>query len=424
MFGNRFLSFLYPAQPRPGISRSGSDLGLGVNIKISSFILVCSRTGLLIAVLIASLAKIAGAAPVEVRSGLWGDLELRQIMIAPMNEVLPYGSGTTYETTWYFPGHTTSTLVRFLAGVHLSGEQERELLAPGSWLTDSNGVISIAPSDALVISLTPATRDLLYLELALSPANQRYYQPWSIPTNQLIPVLAMSELLPELQAMFKRVMYQRGDRYFVSDGPSLLNATTDPHQKILVLRLLQGSTAYAVNIRIPPDGDIDALVSYWGVMGREVRIRPILDAISRSSDAGVIDIGYVLPVFARTRLNRFPVDGLNDLVRRDCHWTSLNFFNEVPDDDLAGLTGMQKEIRNNYTKLETAPAFGDLVFFSRPDGVIIHSAVYLAGNLVFTKNGDLSTQPWIIMDMENLRQHYEIAMHEKITTNYWRHLLR
>ena len=373
----------------------------------------------------AGLGLLVCSAPaVDVRRGPWGELELLPMMLSPMNEVLPDGTATVYATEWYFPGHTTSSLVAFLSGVSLSAAQQASLLDPEVWSRDAAGVIGVRPAETVVLSLSPESRARLYAELAGSPANQRYYQPWSIRTNVMNALLAGSELTPEIQAQIRRVAYLRGDRYLVSDFPVLLNATTDAGQKIRLLRLRNASSGYDVQLRVPSGGSVDALVAYWGVMGREGRIRPYLDAMSRTTGDMQMDITHLLPVFARTRLNTFPKMVVGDAMVRDCHWSSLNFFNTVPDDTFARLTGMQQEIRHNYVKIDGEPGFGDLMFFTGTDGHIIHSAVYLAANLVFTKNGHESTHPWVIMDVDNLQEFYAIAMHDTLTITYWRHRLR
>jgi hypothetical protein len=46
---------------------------------------------------------------------------------------------------------------------------------------------------------------------------------------------------------------------------------------------------------------------------------------------------------------------------------------------------------------------GDLVFLINKKDEVIHSAVYIADDLVFTKNGINFAQPWILMRIPNLR---------------------
>ena len=44
--------------------------------------------------------------------------------------------------------------------------------------------------------------------------------------------------------------------------------------------------------------------------------------------------------------------------------------------------------------------------FNESDTQAIHSAIYIADKVVFTKNGPSEHSPWILMDMDTLISHY------------------
>jgi hypothetical protein len=50
--------------------------------------------------------------------------------------------------------------------------------------------------------------------------------------------------------------------------------------------------------------------------------------------------------------------------------------------------------------------YGDLIFLLNKRGDAIHSAVYLADDIVFTKNGNNSAQPWMLMHLKDLVAEY------------------
>jgi hypothetical protein len=50
----------------------------------------------------------------------------------------------------------------------------------------------------------------------------------------------------------------------------------------------------------------------------------------------------------------------------------------------------------------------------KSDTQAIHSSVYIADNIVFTKNGPSQHSPWILMQMDTLVAHYETNMDVKI----------
>src|SRR5262249_5670240 len=106
--------------------------------------------------------------------------------------------------------------------------------------------------------------------------------------------------------------------------------------------------------------------------------------------------------------------------RHDCVWTSLNFFNEQPDDRLADPGYTQKLIAQEYEKVVT-PRFGDIAVLLTPSKQSIHAAVYLADDLLFTKNGFSATQPWMLMPLSDVVEFYSIGVADPVELQYFRH---
>jgi hypothetical protein len=65
-----------------------------------------------------------------------------------------------------------------------------------------------------------------------------------------------------------------------------------------------------------------------------------------------------------------------------------------------------RTIESNCTDVYTGPMLGDLVLLSRPDGYLWHSAVYIADDIVFTKNGRRVTSPFVFMRLEDMKDFY------------------
>jgi len=123
---------------------------------------------------------------------------------------------------------------------------------------------------------------------------------------------------------------------------------------------------------------------------------------------GRLGLVYLLPQFARQRLYTFPMPSRPGDPAINCHWSAMNFFNEVPDDHFADPTYTANFLQKNYYPVAKPTKYGDIILFL--DGYssdVIHSAVYLADDLVFTKNGNNLEQPWMIMHMKDLMAKYE-----------------
>ena len=65
-----------------------------------------------------------------------------------------------------------------------------------------------------------------------------------------------------------------------------------------------------------------------------------------------------------------------------------------------------------------APRFGDVVLLTLPDGSSIHSATYIADNIVFTKNGPSLAAPFIFSTVEDMLAFYPNS--ERIRLTYYR----
>lgn len=354
------------------------------------------------------------------RAGPWGDLETIRITISPSEELIPAGWSKQLAVSWYFANHNEESLRQFLGSLNLTEVQKTTLLNVETWTVEQSGIV-IQPDGDTVLSLTPEVRSALYLALARSDRNMPHHQPWSCRTEDFERALVASGLTEESQTAIRQVAYVRGRRTFVSDSFTILNRVLEREEKLRITRLLSSASTYLVKIRVTKDTDIDSLVSYWGGRGRRKDLRPMLESLAALPAGGTLDIAHLLPAFGRQRIYIYPhpaqaVDG----VRRDCHWTSLNFFSLIPDDRFGNSEEAQRYIVEHYYGIGETPQFGDLVFFSLPTGEIIHSCVYLAANLVFTKNGDSIRQPWSIMDLDDVTDLYSVMSADGVNVQYWR----
>jgi len=122
---------------------------------------------------------------------------------------------------------------------------------------------------------------------------------------------------------------------------------------------------------------------------------------------GSFNISYFLPVFARLRLYTYPYTW-NDpgICRQDCFFTSMNFFNEIPNTNFFDRAYTSKVLRSEYVSTEQDPSFGDVVALSDASGEIFHTCIYIADNFVFTKNGVDPAQPWVLMKVADMLMLY------------------
>jgi hypothetical protein len=164
-----------------------------------------------------------------------------------------------------------------------------------------------------------------------------------------------------------------------------------------------------VRLSVTKDSEIPALTEYWGRGGRSTEIRPLLESVAGAAEEGSIDIVHLLPSFARNRLYRFPkltTGDLNKPLLANCLWSSLNFFGSAPDDRFLDVDTALTELRQNYYIVEHGYQLGDIIAFLDAEGDLYHVAVYIADDLVFTKNGMSPVSPWTIMPLQRVKDNY------------------
>ena len=153
-----------------------------------------------------------------------------------------------------------------------------------------------------------------------------------------------------------------------------------------------------MRLKITDKTDVDALAAYWGRGGRTKDVQPLMEAMAELPGEHSLPVTYLLPGFARRRIYTYPsVSEEPNAANRDCHWTALNFFNEEPDDRLGDRQYAAKVIASDYYVIYSGYQMGDLVLFMTAPGEVIHSAVYLADGVLFTKNGSRPSNPWMLV---------------------------
>ena len=184
---------------------------------------------------------------------------------------------------------------------------------------------------------------------------------------------------------------------------TLLSLIPDETERIQALKLLSHQSAVLLGLRIWPNSDVNKIIRYWVAPGvREVDVRSFLESLKRQPNGGAASILYFLPPFARARLYTYPLPAQADDPAMDCHWTTMNFFNATPDNRFSNPQYTVAYLLSHYYKIAKPSAYGDLVFLLNKDGNAVHSAVYLADDIVFTKNGNNAAQPWMLMHLKDL----------------------
>jgi hypothetical protein len=342
-------------------------------------------------------------------SGPWGQLEYTRIAIELPEEFVFVPPSTDDRTIrWFFKGYTEDQVVALFESIDLEDSLLDHLKAApyepapdGVWVT---------PSDEVILKLKPEARAKLYSILIGFQENSLFIDPFCYRPALLDERIERSGLSERSLELFKSLLYHHGPSLllFADVEPALRQIADETEQRRFVKTISRKTTLLA-KLKITPDCSVRELVAYWGVGGRSKDLEPLLDSLRRVEGGTMVDLLHLLPRFVRQRLYTYPraVDPAT-VAKQDCFWSAFNVFNDEPDDRYADMTYAAEMLQRDYYHIVSPSQLGDLIFLATDDGTAVHAASYIADNIVFTKNGAMYTQPWILMPLDDMVAIYSI----------------
>lgn len=350
----------------------------------------------------------AGSQAVPGNPGAWGQLECRTIRIDLPDEFVFVPPPNQPPVRWFFHGSSREQAVEFMKSAGITPVQQA-LLEKAKWTPDPQGV-AVEPGDEFILSLPADTRAKIYSELIEFDENSRQIDPVWFEKGQVDERLKESGLAPSSIALLKSLLYPQGDSLllFADFEPALRRLPNDA-QRRLFMNAVSRKRAVLAGLHVTAESNMESIIDYWGADGRKKDVGPLLRALRHEGDSK-INIVCLLPTFARERLYTYPLTASADVPghKEDCFWSAMNFFNETPDNRVNDMSYLKQVLTTDYAAINQPTQMGDLIFLATPKDAVIHAAVYIADDLVFTKNGESYTQPWILMHMEDMLDTYAV----------------
>lgn len=342
----------------------------------------------------------------ETCSGPWGELQIWDIRLEQPAEYRGFDHTSADRPFWFF-GNLSQTEVENILRQSGCRREEMESLLNG-YERQEDGKAIIKPDDATLRSLDPLVRSRLYLALANFPENKAQATPFFIPGGDLKRLLKGATFPPgvDVEALMKPLCYPRNGYTYFSDPEFVLRQIgRDPSQHDQLMKCLLSTNAVMGRVLVRPDSNIDTPVIYWGLLMPGVLVKdlyPLFESQRQLPQGGGIPLSDLLSPMARESLNKTPLPPKPGEKLPDCHWTALNFFNSKPDPRIIDPEFAGKYILENYYEIGRAKLACDLVLLLNTENKVAHSAVYLAGDLVYTKNGVNLGSPWVLMHLNDL----------------------
>jgi hypothetical protein len=350
----------------------------------------------------------------------WGDVETTEFNLELSDELLPQVLPLLRESKWCFPRCTLQQITNLFRSCRFTDADMVRIMEGAEWDINLPGVegsrgenhamagitpdsISLYPSPEFVLNLDPASRQKIYSTLAASELNPSQRYPFRFPIEEFDGWFSHSGLSTDKIALLKRMAYTNDNTVCLADLQPLQHVLT-PNEMKRVLKAAYQAPTFTMRVRLPPQADVDALARYWGTGGRSRMIKPFIEGLAKSPGTPSVSVAFLLPAFARTHLYTFPDPAKDPMdLQQQGLWTALNFFNDQPDTRYLEKDFARKTLHSKFEAARGHQAcYGDLVALTSPSGELLHISVYIADDVVFTRNGASTMQPWVLMKIPDM----------------------
>ena len=360
----------------------------------------------LVVALCLGAGRLSAAEPVWVtKPGPWGDLQVRTVYLEPPENILAVVSKPSSVTRWTFEQTTEKGVRVIMEKAGLASALIDRLLGPTQVVASGNNVV-VLPKVEDLIAIGETARSALYLELAKSSANEYQRDPVFIHGGDIDDWLAETEITKPQQELMRKLLWRRGSALVFSDIQALLTLAKSSEEVAAIFRTITRVRSLLVELKLPLKEGRATFVDYWSAGSLNAERAPFLVAITRRRAPQDVDVTQFLPTLARRRVYTFPTAAMGLKGRLpDCHWTSLNFFEEEPKDLYLDSAKASEHLLADYVAIDPPFKFGDvLCFLDKGEG--LHTCVQVADDIVLTKNGESILAPWTFMPLKDVDDIY------------------
>ncbi len=364
----------------------------------------------------------AQTAPAEVRDAAhnstfnpWGHLRTSSLRLMAPESTFAELAYSDYHR-WVFEYLSWPEVQPLLVAAALEPELVALLHDPSiRSVHEATGGTILRVPDFVRWSLKPKSREIIYRELASGMENLTHILPLILPDSAALERLNFS---PGLRAAVRQLTFSRGNHRCLVDADLLAAHADSPDEMRRLFRQIYTYQVLVVELSRDEISDSPRIADYW--TQHRAKLRGSLNQLfARSPDLDAIDISHFLPKFPQVLLNTFP-DGQTSPFNANCHWLALNFFRRIPDSkflpsqkdhDNSGHEAVM-ELHAYYDQVEPPFQFGDVIALVAESGdafELVHTAVHIADNIVFSKNGIGRNSPFALITLEEMMAKYAWA---------------
>ena len=347
------------------------------------------------------------------KKGPWGELQVRTVYLEPPENILAIVSKPSSVTRWTFEQTTEKGVREIMEKAGLPAAVIGRLLSPTQLVSSGNSLV-VLPKVEDLVAISQEARSAFYAELAKSVANEYQRDPVFIHGGDIDDWLAETELTKPQEEMLRKLLWRRGSALVFSDIQALLTLAKNSDEIAAVFRTITRIRSLLVELKLPLKEGRAEFIDYWSAGSLNAERAPFLVAITRRRAPQMIDITQFLPTLARRRVYTFPTAAMGLKGRLpDCHWTSLNFFEEEPKDLYLDSAKASEHLLSGYVAIDPPFKFGDVLCFL-DNGEGLHTCVQIADDIVLTKNGESILAPWTFMLLKDVEDVYRRSANTRV----------
>ncbi len=341
--------------------------------------------------------------------GAWGQLEYFPVFLEAPASLIDQFPMPNSKPRWVFPLVKLPQLPDLFKQAGLDQAFIDALMAPSTIVKDMD-MAYLFPPQTYLEAMRPEQRQIVYAELRKYPVNEFHADPVLILSDDVEEWFRTAKLRPEIIAKFKQMTYKRGLATAFSDLPALMSYAQDEAEGKSMMKALTRTRALMVKLVANEQTNIPEIMKYWttGLGLRRKDVEPLLQSIVDVQGVDRLDLAHMLPALPRKLLMTYPDISMGrDGILPDCHWTSLNFFNYEPQPYLLDSKLATSAVLERFNPVDAPFKFGDILFFlDTKNGDAFHSCIYVADDIVFTKNGRNVLSPWVFMKLDDVKKIY------------------
>ena len=345
-------------------------------------------------------------AVMRANEGPWGSLQYTRFALEEPADYLPDSTRRLATVPWVFEKFTARRVEELFRSVNVTEAVRQRLLDRAHWQVSSSGV-TVQPSMESLRDLGAPARQQIYAILDDTESNYVHRNPFRFRLDGFDEWFANSELTDEHLDLLRSLSFTNLGGAICIVDLDVLQQTFTTNEFRRVFESLYSEPCLLMDLQVSAASDVEALAKYWGRGGREATILPVLRSLARRPGGGSVNIAQLLPPFAQSRLYTFSPPTTNAPTSGpDCFWTAMNFFNTHPDPGLSNFQYALDVLNRDYSDASGPKRFGDLLLLLDERRQTIHACVYVADDVVFTKNGADYLQPWTLMKIPDMLAHY------------------